>query len=136
MPADQVQSELVPLNKTNTRPPPQPVLYGSDKVSKHANENIRRFLQESSELEAGRYEEAKAIKKEEEELLEGFRNGEEELATGGSTVALALVNLTKGIMVTGNLGDSHIIMEDYTGANGKATNIPISYIEYIHKAGT
>jgi hypothetical protein len=56
-------------------------------------------------------------------LLEGFRNGEEELATGGSTVALALVNLTKGIMVTGNLGDSHIIMEDYTGANGKATNI-------------
>ncbi|KAF7596727.1 hypothetical protein BBP40_000155 [Aspergillus hancockii] len=99
--------------------------HGSNQVSKHAKENIRRFIRESPELEAGRYEAAieEVIKKEESELLKGFRDGEEEFATAGSTVSLALINLTKGIMVIGNLGDSHIIMADYAGAKGVATNV-------------
>ncbi|GMG29439.1 unnamed protein product [Aspergillus oryzae var. brunneus] len=98
---------------------------GSSKVSKHANENILRFLQESPELESGRYEEAikEAIKKEEAELLKDFRDGEEQFATSGSTAALALVNLTQGFLVIGNLGDSHILMADYTSSSEGATNI-------------
>lgn len=33
-----------------------------------------------------------------------------EPAISGSTVALCLVNLTKGVMVIGNVGDSHIFL--------------------------
>ncbi|OGM40288.1 protein phosphatase 2C family protein [Aspergillus bombycis] len=109
--------------------------HGSSKVSKHANENIQRFLQESPELESGRYEEAiqEALKKEEAALLKGFRAGEEKFATSGSTAALALVNLTQGVLVVGNLGDSHILMADYTGASEGATDI--RRITKAHKPG-
>ncbi|KAF7621303.1 phosphatase 2C-like domain-containing protein [Aspergillus flavus] len=109
--------------------------HGSSKVSKHANENILRFLQESPELESGRYEEAikEAIKKEEAELLKDFRDGEEQFATSGSTAALALVNLTQGFLVIGNLGDSHILMTDYTSSSEGATNI--RRITRSHKPG-
>ncbi|KAB8219262.1 phosphatase 2C-like domain-containing protein [Aspergillus novoparasiticus] len=109
--------------------------HGSSKVSKHANENIQRFLQESPELESGQYEEAikQAIKKEEAELLKGFRNGEEQFATSGSTAALTLVNLTQGFLVIGNLGDSHILMADYTSSSEGATNI--RRITRSHKPG-
>ncbi|BAE61257.1 unnamed protein product [Aspergillus oryzae RIB40] len=110
-------------------------VYDGHKVSKHANENILRFLQESPELESGRYEEAikEAIKKEEAELLKDFRDGEEQFATSGSTAALALVNLTQGFLVIGNLGDSHILMADYTSSSEGATNI--RRITRSHKPG-
>ncbi|KAB8239206.1 hypothetical protein ETB97_012012 [Aspergillus alliaceus] len=89
--------------------------HGSSMVSSHANENIRRFLQESEELGAGRYEEAirEVILREERALLEGFSGGEEKFSTTGSTAAMALVNLTRGFMVVGNLGDSGVLIGDY-----------------------
>ncbi|KAE8415588.1 phosphatase 2C-like domain-containing protein [Aspergillus pseudocaelatus] len=109
--------------------------HGSSKVSKHANESIRRFLQESPHLGSGLYEEAikEAVKKEEADLLNEFRDGEEQFATTGSTASLALVNLTQGFLVVGNLGDSHILMADYTGSSDGATNI--RRITRSHKPG-
>ncbi|KAE8375844.1 phosphatase 2C-like domain-containing protein [Aspergillus bertholletiae] len=109
--------------------------HGSSKVSKHASENIQRFFQESPELESGRYEEAikEAIRREETELLQEFRDGEKQFATSGSTAALALVNLTQGFLVVGNLGDSHILIADYTGSSEGATTV--RRITKSHKPG-
>lgn len=92
---------------------------GSRKVAQHAKENIRELLFEGDALQAGRYEEAirEAIRKEEAILLEECQDGEEEFAISGSTVSVVIVNLTKGVLVVGNLGDSHILMGecDITG---------------------
>jgi serine/threonine protein phosphatase PrpC len=88
---------------------------GSKRVAQHANRHLKRFLFESPAFQAGRYEDAvrEAISKEESSLLESFRNGDHEFAVSGSTVSLAIVNLTKGILVPGNLGDSSILMGQY-----------------------
>ncbi|KAE8154761.1 phosphatase 2C-like domain-containing protein [Aspergillus avenaceus] len=107
--------------------------HGSEKISKHASENIQRLLQESPALEAGNLEDAikDAIRTEEKLLLDEFRNGEEEFAIAGSTASLALVNLTKGVLVAGNLGDSHILLAEYEGDEGEPENI--RRITHSHK---
>jgi hypothetical protein len=88
---------------------------GSKRVAQYANRHLKRFLFESPAFQAGRYEDAvrEAISKEESSLLESFRDGDHEFAVSGSTVSLAIVNLTKGILVAGNLGDSSILMGQY-----------------------
>ncbi|GFF41034.1 probable protein phosphatase 2C 4 [Aspergillus udagawae] len=93
--------------------------HGSSKVAKHAKRHIRELLFEGDALQAGRYEEAirQAIRKEEETLLEECQDGEDKFAIGGSTVSVAIINLNKGVVVVGNLGDSHILLGecDLTG---------------------
>ncbi|KAJ5244650.1 phosphatase 2C family protein [Penicillium chrysogenum] len=81
--------------------------HGSKRVAQHANRHLKRFLFESPAFQAGRYEDAvrEAISKEESSLLESFRNGDHEFAVSGSTVSLAIVNLTKGILL--HLTKSH-----------------------------
>lgn len=89
----------------------------SDKVAEHASKNIRRLLISSGELRQGNYESAieRAIQAEEEELLQGFWAGEELFAVAGSTAALVVVNLTRGILVVANLGDSHVLLGEADG---------------------
>ncbi|RLL96921.1 hypothetical protein CFD26_100832 [Aspergillus turcosus] len=94
-------------------------VYDGQKVAQHANGNIRELLFEGDALQAGRYEDAirEAIQKEEAMLLEECQDGEEKFAISGSTVSVVIINLTKGLLVVGNLGDSHILMGecDITG---------------------
>jgi protein phosphatase 1A len=93
--------------------------HGSRKVAHHAKRHIRELLFEGDALQAGRYEDAirQAIQKEEETLLEECQEGENKFAISGSTVSVVIVNLNKGVMVVGNLGDSHVLMGecDITG---------------------
>ncbi|EAW25676.1 PP2C family serine/threonine-protein phosphatase [Aspergillus fischeri NRRL 181] len=93
--------------------------HGSRKVAQHAKQHIRELLFEGNALQAGRYEDAirQAIQKEEETLLEECQEGEDKFAISGSTASVVIVNLNKGVMVVGNLGDSHVLMGecDITG---------------------
>ncbi|GKZ20033.1 hypothetical protein AbraIFM66951_001625 [Aspergillus brasiliensis] len=99
--------------------------HGSDKVAEHASTNIRQSLMASKELEQGNYESAiaNAIEAEEKELLQGFWAGEEMFAVAGSTAALVVVNLTKGILVVANLGDSHVLLGEADGADNASLKV-------------
>jgi len=68
----------------------------------------------SEEIQSGDYEWAirTALKEEDRQLREkGAKKG-------GSTVALCLIDLTDGLLVVGNLGDSHIILAEQDGRDG------------------
>ncbi|KAI2962749.1 hypothetical protein CBS147323_7197 [Aspergillus niger] len=110
--------------------------HASDKVAEHASKNIRRLLISSGELRQGNYESAieRAIQAEEEELLQGFWAGEELFAVAGSTAALVVVNLTRGILVVANLGDSHVLLGEADGEDH--TSLKVERITTSHKAGT
>ncbi|KAL4773151.1 phosphatase 2C-like domain-containing protein [Aspergillus nidulans var. acristatus] len=64
-----------------------------------------------------------AIDKEDELLLQGFRDGQDFFATSGSTASLALVDMKKGVLVVGNIGDSHILMAERDPETGKVKSI-------------
>ncbi|GKZ85623.1 hypothetical protein AnigIFM56816_011593 [Aspergillus niger] len=87
----------------------------------------------SGELRQGNYESAieQAIQAEEEELLQGFWAGEELFAVAGSTAALVVVNLTRGILVVANLGDSHVLLGEADGADH--TSLKVERITTSHK---
>ncbi|GAT20783.1 hypothetical protein RIB2604_00802570 [Aspergillus luchuensis] len=104
----------------------------SDKVAEHASKNIRRLLTKSRELRQGNYESAieQAIQAEEKELLQGFWAGEELFAVAGSTAALVVVNLTRGILVVANLGDSHVLLGEDDGANHTSLKVrPLTVVK-------
>lgn len=42
--------------------------------------------------------------------MQAFKNGEEDYAFAGSTLALVLLDLKSGALVTGNLGDSKVFL--------------------------
>ena len=81
-------------------------------VSEHVRQNILRLLVERPEFSQGDYEIAitRAFAEEDALLLKHAMDEDIEPVIAGSTVALCLVNLTKGIMVVGNVGDSHILL--------------------------
>jgi serine/threonine protein phosphatase PrpC len=64
-----------------------------------------------------------AIDKEDELLLQGFREGQNFFATSGSTASLALVDMKNGVLVVGNIGDSHILMAERDPENGQVKSI-------------
>ncbi|KAL4864337.1 hypothetical protein BDV12DRAFT_14816 [Aspergillus spectabilis] len=99
--------------------------HGSHVVAKHAQNTILQFLLASPEFLKGNYEQAMqdAIDKEEETLFKEFRNGSNKFVVSGSTVSIAVVNLTSGILVVGNLGDSHILMAERDPNNGELTSV-------------
>ncbi|OJI87706.1 hypothetical protein ASPTUDRAFT_80838 [Aspergillus tubingensis CBS 134.48] len=107
--------------------------HASDKVAEHASKNIRRLLTISKELRQGNYESAieQAIQAEEKELLQGFWAGEELYAVAGSTAALVFVNLTRGILVVANLGDSHVLLGEADGADH--TSLRVERLTTSHK---
>ncbi|KAI9372314.1 phosphatase 2C-like domain-containing protein [Aspergillus egyptiacus] len=99
--------------------------HGSHTVAKHAKDHLPRFLLESAEFLQGNYERGmqKAIEKEDRALFEEFKHGEDEYASSGSTVSIAVVDLTKGILVVGNLGDSHILLAERDTESGSVKSI-------------
>jgi protein phosphatase 1A len=107
---------------------------GSRKVAHHAKRHIRELLFEGDALQAGRYEDAirQAIQKEEETLLEECQEGENKFAISGSTVSVVIVNLNKGVMVVGNLGDSHVLMGE-CDITGQLETVVCAHPEYYRK---
>ncbi|KAL4752011.1 hypothetical protein BDW72DRAFT_212290 [Aspergillus terricola var. indicus] len=99
--------------------------HGTGIVSNHAKEHIPLLLFESDEFKNGSYEQAMqaAIDKEDELLLQGFREGQNFFATSGSTASLALVDMKKGVLVVGNIGDSHILMAERDPETGQVKSI-------------
>ncbi|KAL5048675.1 hypothetical protein BDW71DRAFT_213375 [Aspergillus fruticulosus] len=99
--------------------------HGTGIISNHAKQHVPRLLFESDEFKNGKYEQAMqaAIDKEDELLLQGFREGQDLFATSGSTASLALVDLKKGVLVVGNIGDSHILMAERDPETGQVMSI-------------
>lgn len=85
---------------------------GSADVSEHVRQNLPNLLVKRPEFEKGDYEAAivKAFEDEDALLLRSVMEENPGPVIAGSTVALCLVNLTKGVMVSGNVGDSHIFL--------------------------
>ena len=88
---------------------------GSDKVSEHACQHLHKLFLNRPEFQEGDYEGAikAALQGEDDLLLQGFQQGIEEYAHSGCTVALCLFNLTKGELISANVGDSHTILADH-----------------------
>ncbi|EED15171.1 Protein phosphatase 2C, putative [Talaromyces stipitatus ATCC 10500] len=86
--------------------------HGSADVSEHVRQNLPNLLIKRPEFEKGDYETAiiKSFEDEDELLLQMVMEENTQAVIAGSTVALCLVNLTKGLMVVGNVGDSHIFL--------------------------
>ncbi|RAL14149.1 uncharacterized protein BO97DRAFT_469400 [Aspergillus homomorphus CBS 101889] len=104
--------------------------HGSSKVAIHARENIPKYIKESAELETGDYEGAitEAIRKEEQQLLHEFWEGEDKHALAGTTMALCLVNLTRGVLVVANVGDSDVMLgEEREGAEMQVTRLSTTH---------
>lgn len=88
---------------------------GSGIVSKHASQHLPSLLTQSltsSALNPESYESAikSAISSEEEQIVQAFKDGEEEYAFAGSTLALVLLDLKSGTLFTGNMGDSKVFL--------------------------
>ncbi|KAL3481453.1 phosphatase 2C-like domain-containing protein [Aspergillus californicus] len=88
--------------------------HGSHLVAQHAKKNVPVFIFESSEFLEGNYERAMQVAMEREDkcLFDEFCHGEDRFSDSGTTVSIALINLTRGILVVGNLGDSHILLAE------------------------
>ncbi len=56
-----------------------------------------------------------ALEEEEALLLGEYDSGQDENAFSGATVAICLVDLSSGLLTTGNLGDSHVILGEAEG---------------------
>ncbi|KAH8693759.1 phosphatase 2C-like domain-containing protein [Talaromyces proteolyticus] len=88
--------------------------HGSSMVSEHVRQNLAHLLVSRPEFSQGDYETAICRAFEDEDsLLFGLSMAEDiEPVISGTTVALCLVNLTKGLVVVGNVGDSHILLAE------------------------
>lgn len=77
------------------------------------------------EFQSGDYETAirEAFYDEDRILLDKFLTEDDEPAVTGSTVALCFANLTKGMLVVGNLGDSHIVLAERDPVTDKPRNV-------------
>ncbi|RAH80041.1 hypothetical protein BO86DRAFT_449371 [Aspergillus japonicus CBS 114.51] len=104
--------------------------HGSSKVAKHARDNLPCFLRHSPDLQTGDYEKAiaEAIRREEEQLLHEFWEGEDKHALAGTTMALAVVNLTRGVLVVGNVGDSDVLL----GEEGAEQGLEVTRLSTTH----
>ncbi|KAL1884599.1 hypothetical protein Plec18167_002189 [Paecilomyces lecythidis] len=109
--------------------------HGSALVAEHARKNLPRLLVKRPEFEAGDYETAirEAFLDEDKILLDKFMSESTEPAITGSTVALCFANLTKGILVVGNLGDSHIVLAERDPSGDKPRNV--QRLTKAHKPG-
>ncbi|CEL02248.1 hypothetical protein ASPCAL03420 [Aspergillus calidoustus] len=99
--------------------------HGSEIVAEHASKHIPPSILDAPAFREGDYERAmqSAIDQEEKVLLEEFRRGEARFATVGSTVTIVLVDLDKGEVVVGNLGDSHAILAEMEGGSGELGSV-------------
>lgn len=84
-----------------------------------------KLIAKRPEFDAGDYEEAikGALTDEDKILLDSVDSQSKEASVSGSTVAICLMNLTKGDLVVGNLGDSHIVLAERHPKSGEPYNI-------------
>ncbi|GFF38336.1 hypothetical protein IFM51744_03765 [Aspergillus udagawae] len=84
-------------------------------VALHAKHHLHRLILESPDIQSGNYEKAieDAVQKEDKLLLDQFNAGNEVFGKSGSTFCVCLVNLTDGVLVVGNLGDSHVLLAEH-----------------------
>jgi serine/threonine protein phosphatase PrpC len=89
---------------------------GSDMVAEHVRKHLPGLIVQQQEFYNGDYETAiaKAFQDEDKLLLELVRVDDTEPIAAGSTVALCLINLTKGVLVVGDVGDSQIMFAERT----------------------
>lgn len=94
--------------------------HGTDLVSDHASRNLHIVIANRPEFAAGDYEGAikGALGDEDAVLLDSLKESVE-ATEAGSTVAICLLNLTKGDLVVANLGDSHIILAERHPESGQ-----------------
>lgn len=87
---------------------------GSELVAEHARVNLHRLFAQRAEFDRGNYEDAikGALVDEDAILLDNFKTKSTEPAVSGSTVAICFINLTKGLLVVANLGDSHVVLAE------------------------
>ncbi|KAJ0414148.1 phosphatase 2C-like domain-containing protein [Aspergillus carlsbadensis] len=99
--------------------------HGSEHVAEHALKHIPPSLLDSPAFQEADYERAmqSAIDQEDKVLFEEFRRGENRFATVGSTVTIALLDLGKGELVVGNLGDSHAILAEVEGGRKEVGSV-------------
>ncbi|KAL4949524.1 phosphatase 2C-like domain-containing protein [Aspergillus filifer] len=95
--------------------------HGGELVSKHAKAHVADLFFSSPSFKSGNYEDAiqEAIIKEDELLLREFQQGENAYAISGSTASIAIVDLRRGLLVVGNVGDSHIILAERDSGSGE-----------------
>lgn len=94
-------------------------------VSEHVRQHLPNLLSSRPEFENGDYETAiaKAFEDEDAILLQNVMSNDTEPIVSGSTVAVCIVNLTKGVLVVGNVGDSHIMFAQRDPATETLYNI-------------
>jgi serine/threonine protein phosphatase PrpC len=94
-------------------------------VSDHVRRNLPNLLASRPEFDAGDYETAiaKAFEDEDAILLDSVMSNDTEPIVSGSTVTLCLVNLTKGVLVVGNVGDSHAYFAERDPNTEKIVNL-------------
>ncbi|KAL4961611.1 PP2C family serine/threonine-protein phosphatase [Aspergillus stella-maris] len=99
--------------------------HGGEIVSKHAKTHIADLIFSSPSFKSGNYEDAiqEAINKEDELLLKEFQQGENAYALAGSTASIALLDLKRGVLVVGNVGDSHIILAERDSGSGHVRGV-------------
>ncbi|KAL4799291.1 phosphatase 2C-like domain-containing protein [Aspergillus venezuelensis] len=99
--------------------------HGGEIVSAHAKTHIADLICSSPSFKSGAYEEAiqEAINKEDELLLKEFQQGENAYALAGSTASIALLDLKRGVLVVGNVGDSHIILAERDSGSGEVRGV-------------
>jgi serine/threonine protein phosphatase PrpC len=85
-------------------------------VSEHVRKHLPGLIVQQAEFHNQDYEGAiaKAFQDEDKLLLELARGQDTEPVIAGSTIALCLINLTKGILVVGDVGDSQVVFAERT----------------------
>ncbi|KAL1966610.1 hypothetical protein VTN77DRAFT_4021 [Rasamsonia byssochlamydoides] len=107
--------------------------HGSDMVSEHVRQHLPNLLSSRPEFEDGDYETAiaKAFEDEDSILLENVMSNDTEPIVSGSTVTICIVNLTKGVLVSGNVGDSPVLFAERDPATEKL--ISLEHLSKAHK---
>ena len=98
---------------------------GSASVSDYSSLELHVLIAKRPEFAAGDYEGAikGALGDEDAILLENLKSQSLDTPEAGTTVAICLINLTKGDLVVGNLGDSQVILAERHPESGKPPSI-------------
>lgn len=100
---------------------------GSDEASEIAQQRLHHRILDRDEFKRGQYEKAiiLGLKDIDDQLYERFKDGNNDSAMCGCTVALCLLNLTEGHLLVANLGDSPIILGKRSDAKSEYNVVSI-----------
>ncbi|KAJ5172043.1 phosphatase 2C family protein [Penicillium capsulatum] len=138
-PTQQDRSMMLLPDKFPKRGPNERALFmlcdghGSARASKHAVSNIPQLILRHPTLAEGNYEDIvqSAICDEEALLYDLYRRGDNGLAFAGTTVAVCLLDLTRGLLTVGNLGDSMVFLGEVD--TNEPNKMHVNRISRLHK---